>query len=164
MREDAIDATEFVLVSHWRIAAPRERVWNVLNDPTGWPQWWPYVASVEKLESGDAAGVGARYRFHWTSRLPYSLTIETRVVEVDKPNTIRAKASGELDGEGTWRLHDDGTGTTVEYTWRVAVTRAWMRLLAPLLRPAFAWNHNAVMAAGEAGLRRHLGDNAAGAP
>ena len=25
-----------------------------------------------------------------------------------------------------------------------------------VLRPAFAWNHNAVMAAGEAGLRKYL--------
>jgi len=29
--------------------------------------------------------------------------------------------------------------------------------LLPSLRPAFAWNHNAVMAAGESGLSRDLG-------
>jgi hypothetical protein len=31
-----------------------------------------------------------------------------------------------------------------------------MRTLLPILRPAFAWNHNAVMTAGESGLRRYL--------
>jgi hypothetical protein len=32
-----------------------------------------------------------------------------------------------------------------------------MNALAPLLAPAFAWNHHAVMRAGGDGLARHLG-------
>lgn len=150
-------ASDFVLVSDWRIPAAIERVWDVLNDPTGWPRWWPYVASVEKLAAGDAAGIGARYRFHWTSRLPYHIDIETHVVEIDRLKRIRAEASGELKGEGIWRLQPIADGTAVEYTWRVSVDKAWMRALAPVLRPAFAWNHNGVMAAGEAGLKKYLG-------
>ena len=145
-----------MLVSRWRIEAPVERVWNALNDPTGWPHWWRYVAAVDKLQGGDADGVGARYRFHWTSRLPYSIRIDTHVVEAVKLELIRAAASGDLQGEGTWRLHADAAATHVEYTWRVTLDRAWMRWFAPLLRPLFTWNHNAVMAAGEQGLRNHL--------
>jgi hypothetical protein len=45
----------------------------------------------------------------------------------------------------------------VTYVWRVQLRQRWMRLLAPLLAPVFRWNHDAVMRAGEAGLRRHLG-------
>jgi len=161
MGDAGIDINEFVLVSQWRIAAPIARVWEVLNDPTGWPRWWPYVASVDKLEAGDADGVGARYRFHWTSRLPYSIRIDTRVVEVARLRTIRAAASGDLQGEGTWQLRDDGATTAVEYTWRVTLDRAWMRWFAALLRPAFTWNHNAVMAAGEQGLQKFLGASTA---
>lgn len=151
-----MNINEFVLLSQWRIDAPLASVWQAINDPTGWPRWWPYVAAVDKLATGDADGIGARYRFHWTSRLPYSIRIDTHVVEVVRQQLIRAAASGDLDGEGTWRLRSDGDATEVEYTWRVTLDRAWMRRLAPLLRPAFAWNHNAVMAAGEHGLRRHL--------
>jgi hypothetical protein len=151
-----MDVTEFVLLSRWRIDAPIRRVWDELHDPTGWPRWWPYVAAVDKLDSGDPDGIGACYCFHWTSRLPYSIKLQTHVVEVATPHTIRATASGDLQGEGTWRLHEHGASTIVEYTWRVTLDRAWMRLFAPLLRPAFTWNHNAVMAAGEQGLRRHL--------
>jgi len=145
-----------VLLSQWRIDAPLARVWDVLYDPTGWPAWWPYVASVDRLDSGDPDGIGTRYRFHWTSRLPYSIRITTRVAEVTSLQTIRAIASGDLQGEGTWRLRSVGDATLVEYTWRVALDRAWMRLFAPLLRPVFTWNHNAVMAAGESGLQRLL--------
>ena len=150
-------AADFVLVSNWRIAAPRERVWEALKHPVEWPRWWPFVASVDELDAGDADGVGARYRFHWTSRLPYSIRLLTTVVEIVAPERIRARAEGDLGGTGTWRLAEDGAATAVEYTWSVDLDRAWMRALLPLLRPVFAWNHNAVMAAGERGLARHLG-------
>ena len=35
--------------------------------------------------------------------------------------------------------------------------RAWMNRLAPVARPAFAYNHDAVMRQGAAGLARLLG-------
>jgi len=160
----AIGVTEFVLVSHWHLDAPIRRVWDALHEPTGWPRWWPFVAAVEKLQGGDAEGVGARYRFHWTSRLPYSIRLVTQVIEVTRPKRIRASAAGDLQGEGTWRLAERDGGTDVEYIWRVNLDRAWMRLFAPLMRPVFAWNHNAVMAAGEEGLRQFLRDNGAARP
>lgn len=146
---------DFVLVSQWRIDAKRDAVWEALKHPAQWPAWWSFVRAVDELDKGDAEGLGARYRFHWASRLPYSIRLLTTVTEIRKPDLIVARAEGDLRGEGTWRL--GGTGATdVEYTWSVDLDRVWMRALLPLLRPAFAWNHNAVMAAGEAGLRRHL--------
>jgi len=159
-------ATEFVLVSHWHVPAGRERVWQVLRNTRDWPAWWRYVASVDEVERGDASGVGALHRYRWTSRLPYALTLTTRTVEVREGEYIRARAEGDLDGEGIWQLSDEGNGTLVTYTWRVALTKRWMRSLAPLLRPLFTWNHNAVMAAGEAGMNAWLarGGVSEGAP
>nr|BAN09870.1 conserved hypothetical protein [Mesorhizobium loti NZP2037] len=49
-----------------------------------------------------------------------------------------------------------GTGTHVQLTWQVTVLRPILKLLAPLLRPAFAWNHRWTRPCGEAGLRRYL--------
>jgi uncharacterized protein YndB with AHSA1/START domain len=151
-------ATEFLLVSDWTIDAPRQRVWDALKAPTEWPRWWRYVARVEELDRGDADGIGARHRFHWTSRLPYSIDIVMRIVGMRTLETIRGLAEGDLRGEGLWELSDtrDG-GTHARYTWRVGLDKTWMRALAPLLRPVFVWNHNAVMAAGERGLRAELG-------
>lgn len=147
---------DFVLVSHWQIPAARDAVWEALKHPVEWPRWWPFVRAVDELDAGDADGVGARYRFHWASRLPYSIRLLTTVTEMRKPNLIAACAEGDLRGVGTWRLDDAGGNTEVEYTWSVDLDRAWMRALLPILRPAFAWNHNAVMAAGEEGLKNHL--------
>jgi hypothetical protein len=33
----------------------------------------------------------------------------------------------------------------VRYYWDVAPERAWMRLLSPMLRPVFVWNHRSMM-------------------
>jgi hypothetical protein len=43
------------------------------------------------------------------------------------------------------------------YEWDVRTARAWMNWLAPVARPAFAWNHDAVMRQGAEGLARLLG-------
>jgi uncharacterized protein YndB with AHSA1/START domain len=149
-------AADFVLVSNWMLAAPIDAVWEALKHPLDWPRWWTFVRAVDELDAGDADGVGARYHFHWSSRLPYSIRLVTTVTGIERPHRIVARAEGDLRGVGTWRLDRDGAATRVEYTWSVDLDRAWMRTLLPVLRPAFAWNHNAVMAAGERGLSAYL--------
>lgn len=150
------DAADFVLVSNWTLAASVDAVWDALKHPVEWPRWWSFVRAVDELDAGDADGVGARYRFHWSSRLPYSIRLKTTVTAIERPRRIVARAEGDLRGIGTWRLDSDRSTTRVEYTWSVDLDRAWMRTLLPVLRPAFAWNHNAVMAAGERGLSAYL--------
>jgi uncharacterized protein YndB with AHSA1/START domain len=63
------------------IAAPRERVWELVSDPYHLPRWWPATARVEDVTAGD-----------WTSVLktPKGATVRadfTRV-EVRPPQRI----------------------------------------------------------------------------
>lgn len=44
-----------------RIAAPPPRVWEVLADVLGWPDWLPTVTAVEALDQSSLA-LGARFR------------------------------------------------------------------------------------------------------
>lgn len=150
-------ANHFDLVSHWHIAVPVERVWSALAEPEGWPRWWPDVREVCTLQRGRPDGLGSVRRIAWRTRLPYRLSIEVEVVEVVRHERLRARARGELRGEGLWLLRADGASTAVTYVWRVELAKPWMRALAPLLAPLFRWNHAAVMRAGGAGLARHLG-------
>jgi hypothetical protein len=69
---------------------------------------------------------------------------------------IEGRAAGELSGLGRWRLSGDGARTNARYEWIVDVTKPWQRLLAPVLRPVFTWNHDVVMRWGEAGLAHRL--------
>lgn len=149
--------TEFVLHTDWLLDAQPDRVWDALYDVESWPRWWPYVRRVEKLAAGDGNGVGAVHRFTWSSRLPYSLTFDAQVTEVQRPRRMVGEARGELDGTGIWALALEDDVTRVRYEWRVRVTRPWMRLVAPLARPVFAWNHDQVMQAGGTGLAAYLG-------
>lgn len=54
-------------------------------------------------------------------------------------------------------------GTHVHLTWEVSVERPILRWLAPILRPAFAWNHRWTTPRGEAGLRAFLRERRKGA-
>jgi hypothetical protein len=148
---------QYALVSHWHLAAPIDAAWDAINAVEEWPRWWRYVNSVVELKKGDAKGVGAVRRFTWTSRLPYALTFEMRASVVERPTFMEGVASGELSGRGRWYLEPDGGTTRVRYEWTVETTKSWMNLLAPLLAPAFRWNHGQVMAEGGRGLARHLG-------
>lgn len=151
-------AKEYVWRSDWLLPAPVERVWTILTRPEDWPRWWPFVASVEALRPGDDADVGALRRFVWRTRLPYRIHLDMETLEVVPGRLLRARASGDADGLGTWSLLDLGGHTRVNYEWRIRPHRTWMRHLAPLMAPLFKWNHDRVMAAGRAGLIRHLGE------
>jgi hypothetical protein len=152
-----VSATEFNLVTNWTLAASREAVWAELSKPEDWPVWWRAVERVELLQPGDADGVGALRRMTWRTALPYSLTFDMRTVRVEPMTLIEGHAEGELRGIGRWTVAADGMHTRVHYDWRVEVTQPWMRFVAPLARPVFAWNHGVVMGWGGEGLARRLG-------
>jgi carbon monoxide dehydrogenase subunit G len=157
-------STHFDLTSHWRIEAPVEQVWSALTDPAGWPRWWPGVREVQALAEGDRDGLGAVRRLRLAARLPYEVVVEVETVELLRHQRLRVHSRGQLKGQGLWLLHADGTATGLTYVWRVELAARWMRWLAPLLAPLFRWNHQGLMRAGEAGLRRHLGATSDQAP
>jgi uncharacterized protein YndB with AHSA1/START domain len=147
----------FALVSQWLIAAPIDKVWDEIHAVEEWPKWWKYVRRVQELRKGDDSGVGAVRRYTWTSRLPYSLSFDMRVTRVERPYLLEGDAIGELTGSGRWTLSETPSGTQIRYEWNVATTRTWMNLLAPVLGPAYRWNHGEVMRAGARGLAARLG-------
>jgi len=148
---------QFALITKWHVEAPQAAVWEAIYDTDRWPEWWPYVMSVEELGPGDAQGVGVLRRLTWKTRLPYTLSFLVRSTRVERPHALEGKASGELEGMGLWRLSSEGAVTVVQYDWTVDVTKPWMVWLAPLAKPLFKWNHDAVMRAGGEGLAKRLG-------
>ncbi|WP_439602530.1 SRPBCC family protein [Devosia sp.] len=152
-----MSVTAFELVSYWRIAAPLDRVWAEIVDVDAWPSWWRAVRKVERLRDGDIEGIGAVRRITWATALPYTITFDVESTRSEPMYQLEGRATGELNGVGVWTLTSDGDITTVRYDWRVDLGKAWMRAFAPILRPAFAWNHNVLMGWGEADLKTRLG-------
>ncbi len=150
--------TRYRFLTTWLLDAPLDHVWHALYDTERWPEWWRGVRRVEKLRGGDERGVGAVFRHHWRSALPYTVRFDVEVTRVECPHLLEGAARGELAGEGRWRLWDDGAGVTaVTYEWNVDTTRPWMNAVARLGRPVFGWNHDYVMRGGGDGLARLLG-------
>jgi hypothetical protein len=112
---------------------------------------------VSELDAGDPCRVGSRYRIAWRSRVPYELEFDFTVRTVDAPCCMAGHAEGDLDGTGIWRLFEQDSITAVVYEWDVASTKRWMNAMAPLARPVFEYNHDAVMRWGGEGLARRLG-------
>ena len=141
----------------WLLEAPIDPVWEAIYDAERWPEWWRGVESVVELEPGGQDKVGSVSRHRWRSALPYTVQFDSRTTRVERPWLIEGEASGELAGEGRWRLFERDGLTAVLYEWDVRTTKSWMNLLAPVARPAFRWNHNRVMRQGGEGLARRVG-------
>ena len=150
----------YTWLTTWTFAASPARVWQAISRPDEWPRWWPYVAEVRLLRAGDEDDLGAVRRFVWRTRLPYRVRFDAETLAVEQERLLVARAMGDVDGQGTWRLYpealDNCVGTRVDYEWRILLDQPWMRRLAPIAAPVFKWNHDGVMRAGAAGLKRYL--------
>jgi hypothetical protein len=147
----------YSFLTTWCVDAPIQDVWDVISASDRYPEWWKGVLEVVELEPGGENGIGALSRTRWRSKLPYTLQFDLRVTRSEPPYLLEAQASGELVGVGVWRLYEGAAGTALVYSWDVSTSRAWMNRLAPIGRPAFAWNHDYVMRQGALGLASRLG-------
>ena len=147
---------DYSFVTRWRVDAPLERVWDAIIHPETWPQWWKAVVKTVELAPGGADSIGRTLRYTWRTQLPYGFTFDMRVTRIEPMSVIEGQASGDLEGTGRWTFTREGEGTRVRYDWNVRTNKAWMNALAPLLRPAFAYNHDVVMRWGAEGLAKLL--------
>jgi len=149
---------EYSFLTTWLLEAPREPVWEAIHDQERWPSWWRGVEVAEEVSRPpDGDDVGTVSRMVWRSLLPYRVEFEIETTRVERPTLLEGRATGELAGIGRWRFYEQDGITAVLYEWDVRTTRPWMNRLAPLLRPAFEWNHDWVMARGGEGLASLLG-------
>jgi uncharacterized protein YndB with AHSA1/START domain len=99
------------------LAAPPERVWDVLMDLASWQAWWNLVTVVPLGPTTLAPGVRFRFEGQRAGRPPTRWTIE--VVELDPPHRIElAYTEGDLVGRAAWELEPAEGGTRAAYVYR----------------------------------------------
>ena len=139
-------------------ATPAE-VYDVLAHGELLPKWWKGVyLEAELFEPERPPHVGAKLRAKARGFLPYKLNFVIETVELVPDRLVAVKVVGDFDGRWRAALSPKNGGTHVDLTWETELMRPWMRSLAPLLRPVFAWNHYWTTPRGEAGLKAYLAE------
>ena len=149
------DHRRFVFVDEWRLAAPPGEVWAVVRDLTAWPEWWPSVRRTTRLALA-ASGSHEAWEFRFRTRLPYDMAFVADLLVEDAELRVDARATGRVDGHGIFRVEPIDGGTLVRFDWEVRPRVTWMRVVSPVARPVFGWNHRSLMAEGAFGLARRL--------
>jgi hypothetical protein len=145
----------YSFLTDWRFDAPLEEVWNAIDAADRYTEWWPAVVSYRDL-TPEIHGLGARAERIVRGRLPYQLRYTTVVTRYAPPHEIAYTSTGDLTGTGRFVLNRLDNQTQVLNYWDVATAGFWLNLLAPALKPLFAWNHDWVMAQGQRGLTAWL--------
>ncbi|WP_369143193.1 SRPBCC family protein [Streptomyces sp. R44] len=134
----------------WRLAAPPEAVYAVLERAEEYPLWWPQVREVVPVD--EATGT-ARFR----SLLPYELVVAARALRRDPAaGVLEIGLGGDLEGWARWTLTPEGDGTHALYEQEVEVRARLLRVLAVPGRPVFRANHALMMRGGRRGLAARL--------
>ncbi|MEV4949541.1 SRPBCC family protein [Streptomyces sp. NPDC053755] len=145
-----MDRYHYRFRSVWRLAAPPDAVYDVLERGEEYPRWWPQVREVVPLD--DVTGT-ARFR----SVLPYDLVVTVRARRNDPvAGVLEAGLSGDLEGWFRWTLTADPAGTRALYEQEVEVRDPLMRRFAVPARPLFRANHALMMRGGRRGLAARL--------
>jgi uncharacterized protein YndB with AHSA1/START domain len=138
--------TGFRFVHEFDVSASPERVRDALLDLEHYPEWWPQVRAVARIDD-DTARVLCR------SVLPYTLDLTLHAVRRD-PTLLEVEISGDLAGWSRFELAPRGPGSThVVYTQGVVVTHHALAVASFLARPVLRWNHARMMAGCDAGLQ-----------
>jgi uncharacterized protein YndB with AHSA1/START domain/quercetin dioxygenase-like cupin family protein len=150
--ERAANATdnEYLFVDEWDVAAPPQAVFEALSDARTYPRWWTPV--YLDVDADGPPTLGKVSRQHFKGRLPYHLNTESTITRLEPPHVVEGDVTGDLRGRGTWTLTPTASGTHVRFDWRVFADRKLLRLLTPVLRPVFRWNHNWAIARAMEGL------------
>jgi hypothetical protein len=136
--------------NHWSVDAAPDTVYTVLEALDRYPRWWPEVREVRQISE-------RAYELRCRSLLPYDLVFVTHESERDLVNRVlEAKLTGDLEGFSRWTITATGSGADLLFEEEVVTTKALLRRLAPIARPAFRANHALMMRHGERGLRTYL--------
>jgi polyketide cyclase/dehydrase/lipid transport protein len=143
-------ASDYHFVTHWKVRGPIRTVYDILKDGENYDRWWrpAYVRT-------DVVGT-KKVRALVRAKLPYTLDFMTELVREDPPRELEIKSTGELAGRGIWKLVQNDGSVDVTFFWDVSAEKPLVKLLSPILKPLFRWNHDWVMKTGEPQLQAEV--------
>lgn len=125
---------EITLHNQWFIKAPIEDVFGIMTDFEKWPKYFPKVAeSIQvKKREGNYVEMEAMVR-SFGKKFPVKM--ETQILPgkgfISDNDSFKFGTSGHEE----LLLSQSSNGTLIDYTYRVSIHKAWLRVVAtPLIR------------------------------
>jgi len=140
----------------WRVEAPPEEVWQLVAEPTSYPDWWRQYPAVRRLNNIKGLGASWEMQIQFTPGVPYRLRFVIELVRYEEPSLVQWRARGDLNGHVGFTLDGTGAGTLVTYDSDFHTGKLLLNSFAPVARPFFLWNHESMMRRGEEELRAEL--------
>ena len=141
---------DYRFTSYWRVRATVEEAYAALHDLESYPAWWPEVKEATRVDD-------KTFALRCRSTLPYDLVFHTtQAVEDPSSGILEASMTGDLEGFSRWTITAEGAGTLAVFEEEVEAKKRLLRVLAPVARPVFRFNHELMMRHGESGLRARL--------
>ena len=144
------------------IAAPPERLWDLVSDPYHLPRWWPRVTRVEDVREGAFTEV-MKTRRGKTVRADFDLVLAdegTRTVRWDQRIEGTPFAAVLSSSETELRLQPadppESTEVTIELRQEVSDARSGPRPTRTFGRIGFTWGERLVRRAASATLDEAL--------
>lgn len=129
----------------WSVNAPLEQTWNELINYNKWPGWCTGLESIEPVNRFEHISKGNHLRSVWKGSLPYSLSFEAVINDITPYSFLAFNVTGDLHGKGSCRIRPCGNNTMINFIWKVAPTKLWMRISSPFARPIFIENHDQII-------------------
>lgn len=150
--------SSYHFITRWQVQATCEEVYRTLENAEDLVRWWPSVYLDAKVrEKGQPGGVGKVVELYTKGWLPYTLQWKFRVTKSDFPNGYALEAIGDFVGHGEWSFKQISDETCeLTYDWKISAEKPLLKLLTPLLRPLFSFNHLWAMRKGEESLKLEL--------
>jgi hypothetical protein len=133
-----------------------EKVWNVIDKAEDWPAWWKGFEEAEVIEKGTIDGKEKIVSYTVKSFLPFTLSFDFKITNIEKYKRITGEATGDLEGTGVWTFEEINGITYVQYKWDVVTTKKFINLISPVLKWFFVYNHNLLMHWGAKRLAKKL--------
>jgi uncharacterized protein (DUF2236 family) len=135
----------------WQADRPTDAVYAMLTDLDSYPNWWPDYREMRRIDEDT-------FEFAMQASLPYKLICTNKfLVREPEKGHFRLSIGGDIVGWIDFVITNEGSGRTrVDITQECRAAKLLLRILAPIGRPAFAYNHGIVMRHGLAGIQSRL--------
>ena len=104
-------------LDRWVVAAPIERVYDIIGEPLAYDRWWTDFVLRSSGDEGPPRP-GQRNELLVKAYLPYKVNFGLEVIEAERPTRILSRLSKDFDGSGEWTLRETGDATEATLDWR----------------------------------------------